>query len=74
MTSASTKKRKPASAFIPWDARAASAANEIQRLRAAMVHAMDDCEAAADHKSNPVSTKSVLLGVAARLKSALERK
>jgi hypothetical protein len=47
---------------------------EIQRLRAAMVHAMDDCEAAADHKGNPVSTKSVLLGVAGRLKAALEKR
>lgn len=56
---------------LPWNHRAEK---EIQRLRVAMVHAMDDCEAAADHKGNPVSTKSVLLGVAARLKTALEKK
>jgi len=72
MTSASTKRRsKPYSdAPLPWNHRAEK---EIQRLRAAMVHAMDDC---AQALGLDVSGKARLLVNAAHtaLKTALEKK
>lgn len=75
MSNSSTKRRKKRDAGymadgLPWNERAEK---EIQRLRAAMVHAMDDCEAEAN-QSCSMTTVIALLGVAQRLRSALEKR
>lgn len=47
---------------------------EIQRLRAAMVHAIDDCEAALRYPDLPANTRAWLRRAAVGLKAALEKK
>jgi hypothetical protein len=78
MTSASTKRRhkRHASddAFLPWDKRAARAETENQRLRAAMVHAMDDCEHLAKFPGAGLRERAALRAIAKSLKAALGKK
>jgi hypothetical protein len=47
---------------------------EIQRLRAAMVHAMDDAQSGAMYAPVQSVERARFLGIARRLKSALEKK
>lgn len=72
MTSVSTKKR-PSVATLQRKSVAAKDA-EIQRLRAAMVHAMDDCEAALRYPDMPANTRAWLRRAASGLKTELEKK
>jgi hypothetical protein len=54
---------------LPWNAKAEK---EIQRLRAAMVHAMDDAEWGAKTAGAP--SRERFAGIARRLRAALEKK
>lgn len=47
---------------------------EIQRLRAAMVNAIDDCEAALRYPDLPANTRAWIRRAAVGLKAALEKK
>lgn len=70
MTSASTKRRherQPRTLEQRQDV-------ELQRLRAAMVHAMDDCETALRSRTLSGGALSAVTRAHATLRSALERK
>lgn len=75
MTSASTKRRKAKAAYadehLPWNSKAEK---EIQRLRAAMVHAMDAAEGCARSPMAGLWQRHVLKGIARILTVALEKK